>query len=85
MEKKETFVGNLMTARSHTLTGAKMNLTTMVGNRIAHSFGYTEIINGTINNVQEHQIRKDAKRHLSLPYAKNNIFDFSEMNDFWLR
>ena len=61
-----------------------MSQTTPVGNKTVYSFGYTEIINGTINNVQEHQIRKDAKRHLSLPYAKNNISDFSETNDFSL-
>ena len=64
-----------------TLTGAKMNQTTLVVNKTVYSFGYTGIINGTINNVQEHQIRKDAKRLLSLPYAKNDMFDFSEIND----
>ena len=62
MEKKETFVGNLMTARSHTLTGAKMNLTTMVENRTVYSFGYTETINGTTNCVQEHPTATAVKQ-----------------------
>ena len=53
-----------------------MNQTTPVGNKTVYSFGYTGIINGTINNVQEHQIKKDAKRLLSLLYAKNDMFDF---------
>ena len=57
-----------------------MNQTTLVGNKTVYSFGYTGITNGTINNAQEHQIRKDAKRLLSLPYAKNNKFNFSKIN-----
>ena len=61
-----------------------MNQTTPVGSKTVYNFGYTGITNGTINNVQEHQIRKDAKRLLSLPYAKNDIFDFSEKNDVCL-